>query len=178
MTPNRQDGVAALQGGASRGRESAATFLQTYCPQPRASSPEERLLAAREAGGLAGYLLGLTVPLVFCSGLVALAVSPLFDVAVSRWFILAEGGGCAVLAVLAVLLTRTWQQRATVRQHLEPLDRQEQEVVPSPPLGPRPPPSLEAWPGVALCSLSLPRSSWRQSATKLAPLSRPSRLKG
>jgi hypothetical protein len=110
MTPNRQDGLAALQGGAYRGRESAATFRQTYCPQPRASSPEGHLLAAADAGGLAGYLLGLTVSLVFCSGLVALAVSSLFEVAVPRWLILADGIGCVVVALLALLLTRPWQQ--------------------------------------------------------------------
>jgi hypothetical protein len=121
MTLNRQAGLDALHGGDGgyRGRESAGTFLQTYCPQPRTSSPEGPLLVAPAAGGLAGYLLGWTGPLVFCSGLVALAGSPLFEVAVPRWFILAEGAGCALLGLLALLLTRTWQQRPTVLQHLD-----------------------------------------------------------
>jgi hypothetical protein len=73
---------------------------------------------APDAGELGGYLLGWTVPLVFCSGLIGLAVSSLFEVAVPRWLILADGVSCALLALLALLLTRPWQQfQPTARQH-------------------------------------------------------------
>jgi hypothetical protein len=100
MTLNRQDGLAVHV------RESAETFLRTHCPQLRNSLPEAPFAVAPEAGALAGYLLAWTAPLAFCSGLVSLAVSSPFDVAVPRWLILVCGVGCALLALLA----RPWQQ--------------------------------------------------------------------
>jgi hypothetical protein len=72
--------------------------------------PEAPCDVAPEAGELAGYLLAGTAPLAFCSGLVGLAVSPAFEVALPRWLILASGVGCALLAVMAPLLSRPRQQ--------------------------------------------------------------------
>ena len=70
-------------------------------------------------GGLGSYLLAWTVPLSFCSGLLGLAVSAQFAVAVPRWFILAYGAGCVVLALLALLLSRQWQQLRAARLPLK-----------------------------------------------------------
>jgi hypothetical protein len=61
-------------------------------------------------GRLGGYLLAWTVPLSFCAGLLGLAVSAQFAVAVPRWFILAYGAGCAVVTLRALLLCRPWQR--------------------------------------------------------------------
>jgi hypothetical protein len=72
--------------------------------------PEESFSVAPDAGELAGYLLAWTTLLAFCSGLVGLAVSSQFEVSVPRWLILAYGVGCALLAVLALVLSRPWQQ--------------------------------------------------------------------
>jgi hypothetical protein len=105
-----QDSRVVCARVASSGRERAATLQRTRCPQPRASAPE--------SGGLIGYLLGWTVPLAFCSGLIGLGVSSPFEVAVPRWLILAHGAGCVLVALLALLLTRPWQQvRPSARQH-------------------------------------------------------------
>jgi hypothetical protein len=104
MTLNRQDGLAVQV------RASAETFLRTHCPQLRNSLPEAPFAVAPEAGELAGYLLAGTAALAFCCELLGLAVSSPFDVAVPRWLILAYGVGCALLAVLAPLLSRPAQQ--------------------------------------------------------------------
>jgi hypothetical protein len=66
-----------------------------------------------QLGGLDGYLMAWAAALSFCGGLFGLAVSPALEVAVPRWFILAYAAGCAVLAPLALLLSRPWQQRPT-----------------------------------------------------------------
>jgi hypothetical protein len=108
MTLNRYDNLAVHVGVASHGRYSAGTFPRTDCSQPR-TSRQEGLTLPTEWDRLAGYL-ACTVPVAFCSGLVGLAVSPLFEVAVPRWLILAYGGGCTLVALLAPLLTRPWQQ--------------------------------------------------------------------
>jgi hypothetical protein len=117
MNLNRQHGLDAVNVGvANRGRDSAETSPRTYCPQPRTSRQEDLTLPT-EWSRPAGYLLAGTVPLVFCSGLVGLAVSSSFEVAVPRWLILAYGLGCALLAVLALLLSRPAQQlRPSVEQ--------------------------------------------------------------
>jgi hypothetical protein len=84
------------------------------------SSPEGPLPVLSGAGELGGYLLGWVVPLAFCLGLIGLAVASLFEVAVPRWLILAEGAGCALLALLAPLLTRA-------RQQIQPTTRQQEQ---------------------------------------------------
>ena len=86
MTLNRQDGLAVQVGVANRGHE------------------------------LVGAFLAWTATLSFCGGLFGLAVSPAFEVAVPRWFILAHGGCCALLALLAPLLSRPWQSPTSTRQ--------------------------------------------------------------
>jgi hypothetical protein len=78
-------------------------------PQGRGLLAGGPLSVALERGGLGGHLLVWTVPLSFGSGLIGLGVSP-FGVAVPRWLILAYGVACALKAVLAVLLSRPWQQ--------------------------------------------------------------------
>ena len=109
MTLNCQDNFAGHVGVANRGRDSAGNHLRTDGSGPRTSRQEDLTLPT-EWGSLTGYLLAGTVPLAFCSGLVGLAVSPLFEVAVPRWLILAHGIDCFLLALLAVLLTRPWRQ--------------------------------------------------------------------
>ena len=108
MTLKCQDHFAVHVGVAIRGRDSAGNYLRTDCSGPRTSRQEDLSLPT-EWGRLTGYLLACTVPMAFCSGLVGLAVSPLFEVAVPRWLILAHGIDCILLALLAVLLTRPWQ---------------------------------------------------------------------
>jgi hypothetical protein len=54
----------------------------------------------------------MTVPIVFCSGLVGLAVASLVEVEVPRWLILAHGIDCFLMALLALLLTRPWRRPA------------------------------------------------------------------
>jgi hypothetical protein len=109
MTLNRQDTYAAHVGVASRGPNSAGTFPRTACSQPR-TARQEGLTLPPEWARLAGYLLAWTVPVVFCSGFVGLAVSSLFEVAVPRWVVLAHGIDCILVALLALLLTGPWQQ--------------------------------------------------------------------
>jgi hypothetical protein len=109
MTLNRQDGLETVHVGvANRGRDSALTFLRTDCSQSRTSRQEDLTLPT-EWGQPAGYLLAGTAALAFCCGLLGLAVSSPFDVAVPRWLILAYGVGCALLAALAPLLSRPGQ---------------------------------------------------------------------
>jgi hypothetical protein len=114
MTLNRQDGLGAVPVGvANRGREMAGAFLPG---RPRVGAgrwQEGPPLARPVRAGWTAYLLGWTASLSFCGGLFGLAVSPALEVAVPRWFILAYGIGCPLLALLAVLLRRPWQQRPT-----------------------------------------------------------------
>jgi hypothetical protein len=65
-------------------------------------------VAARR-GGLGAYLLAWEAALLFCAGLVALAVLPSSGVTVPRAAILAHGAHCALLALLALLLGGPWQ---------------------------------------------------------------------
>jgi hypothetical protein len=74
-------------------------------PERSPSSPEETLPPRPERDGLALYLLAWTVPLGFCAGLFALAVSSAFEVVVPRWLILAHGVGCVLVALVALLLS-------------------------------------------------------------------------
>jgi hypothetical protein len=85
------------------------SFPRTARSQP-GTSRQEVLTLPTESGTLAGYLLAWTVPIVFCAGLVGLAVSSLLEVAVPRWLILAHGIGCFLAALLAPLLTRPRRQ--------------------------------------------------------------------
>jgi hypothetical protein len=85
------------------------SFPPTAWFQPRTFRQDFRTHST-ERDSLAGYLLAWTVLIVFCSGLVGLAVSPLFDAEVPRWLILAHGIDCFLLALLALLLTRPWRQ--------------------------------------------------------------------
>jgi hypothetical protein len=105
MTLARQDGLAL----ECRGASTARICLRTPCPRPSTFAAEEDHPVASGWHEPAGYLLAWTAALVFCSGLIALAVSGLFDVSVPRWLILAHGGDGAVLALLAGWLTRPWQ---------------------------------------------------------------------
>jgi hypothetical protein len=112
MTLNRQDGLDAVQVGvANRGREIAGAFLPR---RPRVGAvrwQEGSSSDPAELGGLGSHLLAWTAALSFCGGLLGLAVSPAFEVAVPRSFILAYGVGCALQALLALLLSRPRQQR-------------------------------------------------------------------
>jgi hypothetical protein len=64
-----------------------------------------RLFFAHERVGLGGYVFALTGAAAFCSGLCALAVTSVFEVAVPRWFILAYGVSCVLLLLLAPVLS-------------------------------------------------------------------------
>ena len=109
MTLNRHNNLAVHVVVANSGRYGAGTYRRTDCSRPRTSRRED-LTPPTESGRLAGYLLAWTVPVAFCSGLVGLAVSPLFEVAVPGWLILAHGIDCVLVALLALLLARPWQQ--------------------------------------------------------------------
>jgi formyltetrahydrofolate deformylase len=101
------DGVSALAGACLPTRGPGRPPLRLERPF---SLPPGR-------GGLGGYLLAWTVPLSFCSGLLGLAVLARFAGGVPRWFVLAYGAGCAAVALLALLLSRPWQQpRGPARQ--------------------------------------------------------------
>ena len=58
-------------------------------------------------GEWGGFLLAWAAALAFCAGLVGLAASPRFGAEAPRWFILAYGVGCALLALLAAAGRRT-----------------------------------------------------------------------
>jgi hypothetical protein len=88
------------------GRVSAGAFRRKASRQLRACLPEAPLAVAPKGGGPAGYLLAWTAALAFCAGLVGLAVSSPFEVAVPRWLILAHGAACVLTALLALWLTR------------------------------------------------------------------------
>jgi hypothetical protein len=79
-------------------------------PGPHLRPGDWALALPPDCGGLAGALLASMVPLVFCSGLIGLAVLPPLGVGVPRGLILAHGASCALLALLALLLSRPWQQ--------------------------------------------------------------------
>jgi len=119
MTLNRQDGLAVHVGVAYRRRELAGAFLPG---RPRVEAvrwQEGPSSGPPELSGLDSYLLAWTATLSFCGGLFGLAVSSALEVAVPRWFILAYGVGCALLALLALLLSRPWQQfPSSTRQDL------------------------------------------------------------
>jgi hypothetical protein len=51
-------------------------------------------------------LLPWTVPLIYCSGLCGLAVSPVLAMEVPRWVILGTGLVCALLALLVPVVKR------------------------------------------------------------------------
>ena len=111
MTLNHQDGFhAGHVGVAYRRHEIVEAFLPG---RPRVEGvrwQEGPSSGPPELGRLGSYLLAWTAALSFCGGLFGLAVSSAFEVAVPRWFILAYGVGCALLALL---LSRPWQQRPT-----------------------------------------------------------------
>jgi hypothetical protein len=87
------------------------TCQQRRFPLRRTSSLGAALTPRPEWCGLAIYLLAWTVPLGFCAGLVGLAVSSAFEVVVPRGLILAYGGGCVLVALVAPLLSLPWQHR-------------------------------------------------------------------
>src|SRR5262249_14865748 len=119
MTLNRQDGLAVHVGVAYRRRELAGAFLPG---RPRVEAvrwQEGPSSGPPELSGLDSYLLAWTATLSFCGGLFGLAVSSALEVWVPRCFILAYGVGCALLALLALLLSRPWQQfPSSTRQDL------------------------------------------------------------
>jgi hypothetical protein len=50
-------------------------------------------------------------------------VLPALEVTVPRWLILAHGGGCVLLVLLALLLSRPWRQlQSSGRQQHRPLE--------------------------------------------------------
>jgi Formyl transferase len=119
--PGPAPGPAAqvgLPGGASA---IAGACRQTRCPERLPPRLEGAFSLPPGRGGLGSYLLAWTVPLSFCSGLLGLAVLARFGVAVPRWFALAYGAGCTVVALLALLLSRPWQRpRASARRVAQP----------------------------------------------------------
>jgi len=117
MTLNRQDGLAVHVGVASRRREIVGAVLPGRPQMEVVRWQEGPSSGPPELGGPDGYLLAWTATLSFCRGLFGLAVSSADEVAVPRWSILAHGVGCAFLVLLALLLSRPWQQRpASTRQ--------------------------------------------------------------
>ena len=80
-------------------------FLLTRCPTARAPWQEDSSSGPQRQSGMAGYLLAWASALSYCGGLFYLAVLPPCGVAVPRWLIFAYGVGCALLAVLALLLS-------------------------------------------------------------------------
>jgi hypothetical protein len=105
MTHIPQHNLSIQVGATDRGRASAGTFSRTAWSQPR-TDRQENLSLATGWGSLAGYLLTWTAAVAFGSGLVGLAVSPLFEVTVPRWLILAHGIDCILVTLLALLLNR------------------------------------------------------------------------
>jgi hypothetical protein len=79
---------------------------RTAWPQPR-SCLEDALFAQSER---AGYLLAWTGALLFCAGLLGLAVLPSFGLAIPKGLILTWGVSCALLALLSPLLGNSRQQ--------------------------------------------------------------------
>jgi hypothetical protein len=67
------------------------------------SSQHGPLADAHEPSRRGEDLLGCLVSLSFCAGLIGLAVSPAFALAVPRWFIFTYGITCSLLALLAPL---------------------------------------------------------------------------
>jgi hypothetical protein len=100
------------------------SVLPGSCPRPElrtalsfAASLDERpplVFAARVEW--TGRLLAWTAGLSFCSGLCALAISSAFEVTAPRWAILAYGGACALQALVAPALGRSWRRLQTSRQ--------------------------------------------------------------
>jgi hypothetical protein len=116
--PPRPDPAAqpGLPGSVSA---TAEARIQTRCPERPSPRLESAFSLPTSRGGLGSYLLAWTVPLSFCSGVFALAVLSRYGVAVPRWFALAYGAGCVVLALLALLLSRQWQQLRAARLPLK-----------------------------------------------------------
>jgi formyltetrahydrofolate deformylase len=101
----------------------AGVRLQMRCPERPPLRLEGPFSLPPGRGGPGSHLLAWTVPLSFCAGLLGLAVLARFGVAVPRWFILAYGGGCAVVALLALLLCRPWQRlRGPARRGAGPVE--------------------------------------------------------
>jgi formyltetrahydrofolate deformylase len=108
--PGPAPGPAAPAGRPDGMSGNAVACLPLLCPKRPPPRLEAPFSLPPVRGGLGSYLLAWTVPLSFCSGLLGLAVSAQFAVAVPRWFILAYGAGCAVVSLLALLLCRPWQR--------------------------------------------------------------------
>jgi folate-dependent phosphoribosylglycinamide formyltransferase PurN len=89
--------------------EVAGAFFQTGRPEHPPLRRESAFPPRPGRVALGSYLLAWTVPLSFCSGLLGLAALSRLEAAVPRWFILAYGAGCALVALLALLLCRPWQ---------------------------------------------------------------------
>jgi hypothetical protein len=102
---------------ANRVQENGEPFERTCCPL-RTSWLEDIHISTPER---AGCLLAWLAALLFCSGLLSLAVLAPLGVIVPRGLIVVCGAGCAVLTLLCLLLRRPWQQGP-------PLARQEHPV--------------------------------------------------
>jgi formyltetrahydrofolate deformylase len=103
------DGMAAIAGAC----------LQMRCPERPPPRLEGAFSLPPSREGLGSYLLAWSVPLSFCSGLLGLAVLSPF--VAPRWFVLAYGAGCTLVAVLALLLSRPWQRpQAAARRGAPP----------------------------------------------------------
>jgi folate-dependent phosphoribosylglycinamide formyltransferase PurN len=89
---------------------STGVCLPMRCPECPPARLEVPFALPPGRGGLGSYLLAWTVPLSFCFGLLGLAVLSPFGAEVPRWFVLAYGAGCALVALLALLLSWPWRQ--------------------------------------------------------------------
>jgi hypothetical protein len=109
LTLNGQDRLDAIRLGlADSVPKIAGDFLPTRCPEARAFWREGSSSGPPGVGAPGGYLLAWPSALSYCGGLFCLAVLPPHGVAVPRWLIFAYGVGCALLAVLALLLSPGW----------------------------------------------------------------------
>jgi hypothetical protein len=105
LTLNGQDCPDVHLGLADSLPKIARDFLPTRRPEARALRQEGSFSGPHRQSGLGGYLLAWASALFYCGGLVCLAVLPACGLAVPRWLIFAYGVGCALLAVLALLLS-------------------------------------------------------------------------
>jgi hypothetical protein len=84
--------------------------LQPSCSQPWTSRQDDFDDWPAERGGPGGYLLAWLAALVFCAGLVGLAVLPPCGVPVPHGFVRVCAAGCAGLVILAMFASRPGPQ--------------------------------------------------------------------
>jgi hypothetical protein len=84
--------------------------LQPSCSQPWTPRQDDFDDWPAERGGSGGYLLAWLAALLFCAGLVVLAVLPPCGVPVPPGFVRVCAAACAGLVLLAMFVSRPWQQ--------------------------------------------------------------------